>query len=108
MRSSVSRKLSDLLTVLDWGSLTVGHLVGPLAFLVHHDDDHQQEDLRQHAQEGPERRQVAAHPKDGGDGLVADDVAGIAAVLPRILADLQADDGQLCVVVLVHDEVAAR
>lgn len=68
--------------------LTVGHLVRPLALLVDDDDYHQDNDLGQNAQEGPERSQVTAHPEDAGHGGGADDVGGVAPVLARVRGDV--------------------
>ena len=88
--------------------LTFGHVVRALALLVHHDDDHQGDDLRQHAQERPEGGQVAADPQDRLCGRRADDVGGVALVIARVRVDVQVQDVQLSVVIVVDDDETPR
>lgn len=90
------------------GALTVGNFVRPLPLLVDDDDDHQDHDLCQDAQEGPQRGQVAAHAQDGGDRHGAHLVGGVALVLAGVLVDLQVCDAQLGVVLFVGNEEPAR
>lgn len=87
--------------------LTVWNLVRPLALLVNHNDDHEDDDLGQDAQERPQRGEVTPHPQDGHGLFGADDVCGVADVLARVCADVQTDDTQFCEIVFVDDEESA-
>lgn len=54
--------------------LTIRNLVRPLALLVNHDNDHEDDDLGQDAQKRPERGEMAPHPQDGHGLFGPDDV----------------------------------
>ena len=84
------------------------HIVRLLAFLVHHNDDHQKEDLCQNPQQRPERCQVAANSEHRDHGGGADHVCGVALVVSRVLSDIQVDNAQFGVVVFVVDEKTSR
>ncbi len=88
--------------------LTILNLVRPLALLVNHNDDHEDDDLGQDAQERPQRGEETPHTQDGHGLFGADDVRGVADVLARVCADVQSDDTQFCEIVFVDDEEAAR
>lgn len=89
-------------------SLTVRDFIGPLSLFINHDDNHQDDDLCQDPQEGPERSQLAADAQGGGPGHVLYLVGRVAGVLSGILADVQVDDNQFRVVLFIGNEETAR
>lgn len=86
---------------------TVRHLVGPLAFLVNHNDDHQDEDFCQHTKERPEWGQVTTYAQNRRWFLSPNDVWGAADILARVCTNVKIYNAQFCVIVLVHDEEAS-
>lgn len=86
---------------------TVWHFVWPLAFLVNHDDDHQDKDFCQHTKERPEWSQVTTHPQNRRRFFSPNDVRGATDILARVCSNVKIYNAQFCVIVFVHDEEAS-
>ncbi len=68
--------------------LTVWNIIRLLALLVDDDDQHQDDDLGEDPQQGPQGGQAASDAQNWWHGVGADDVGGVALVLSGVSGDV--------------------